>query len=210
MVESAGERRVVSAVLVDIADSTAIGEQPGPERSKFLFDEVVRLPAAEVKRPPGSSQRGRGWCRPPTTLGRSFADRGRKASGARRSASARSTTSSCSCTADARVESAGNVQLPDRDRARSARTRRARSSATRARSRRPWARSCCAWSSCRCTTSSQFGLRLLGGSRLSAAIVSSACRNRRLEGVSIRLRRSRDETCSVMTAYGPGVTQRTA
>lgn len=50
MVESAGERRVVSAVLVDIADSTAIGERLGPERSKFLFDEVVRLLAAEVKR----------------------------------------------------------------------------------------------------------------------------------------------------------------
>jgi ABC-type transport system substrate-binding protein/class 3 adenylate cyclase len=50
MTASAGERRVVSVVLVDIADSTAIGERLGPERSKFLFDEVVRLLAAEVKR----------------------------------------------------------------------------------------------------------------------------------------------------------------
>src|SRR5215831_21153129 len=45
-----GERRVVSVLLADVADSTTIGEQLGPERSKFLFDEVVRLIAAEVKR----------------------------------------------------------------------------------------------------------------------------------------------------------------
>jgi class 3 adenylate cyclase len=54
MVESLGERRIVSTLLVDIADSTEIGEQLGPERSKFLFDEVVRLLAAEVKRFGGS------------------------------------------------------------------------------------------------------------------------------------------------------------
>jgi ABC-type transport system substrate-binding protein/class 3 adenylate cyclase len=47
---STGERRVVSVLLADIAGSTAIGEQLGPERSKFLFDEVVRLIAGEVKR----------------------------------------------------------------------------------------------------------------------------------------------------------------
>src|SRR5215831_6354080 len=45
-----GERRVVSVLLADIANSTAIGERLGPERSKFLFDEVVRLIAAEIKR----------------------------------------------------------------------------------------------------------------------------------------------------------------
>src|SRR5215475_5844209 len=45
-----GERRVVSVLLADVADSTAIGERLGPERSKFLFDEVVRLIAGEVKR----------------------------------------------------------------------------------------------------------------------------------------------------------------
>src|SRR5262245_4005232 len=45
-----GERRVVSVLLADVADSTAIGERLGPERSKFLFDEVVRLIAGEVNR----------------------------------------------------------------------------------------------------------------------------------------------------------------
>src|SRR5262245_50109758 len=45
-----GERRVVSVLLADVADSTAIGERLGPERSKFLFDEVVRLIADEVRR----------------------------------------------------------------------------------------------------------------------------------------------------------------
>jgi ABC-type transport system substrate-binding protein/class 3 adenylate cyclase len=50
MAKSVGERRIVSTLLVDIADSTEIGERLGPERSKFLFDEVVRLLAAEVKR----------------------------------------------------------------------------------------------------------------------------------------------------------------
>jgi len=34
-----GERRVVA----DIAGSTATAERLGPERSKFLLDEVVRL-----------------------------------------------------------------------------------------------------------------------------------------------------------------------
>src|SRR5262249_57017299 len=45
-----GGRRVVSVLLADVADSTAIGERLGPERSKFLFDEVVRLIAGEVRR----------------------------------------------------------------------------------------------------------------------------------------------------------------
>jgi class 3 adenylate cyclase len=47
---TAGERRVVSALVADVAGSTAIGEQLGPERSKFLFDEVVRLMREEVER----------------------------------------------------------------------------------------------------------------------------------------------------------------
>jgi hypothetical protein len=42
MADSARERRIVSALLVDIADATDIGEQLGPERSKFLSDEVDR------------------------------------------------------------------------------------------------------------------------------------------------------------------------
>src|SRR5207249_2637297 len=40
-----GERRVVSVLMADIADSTAIGERLGPERSKFLFDEGRRYNA---------------------------------------------------------------------------------------------------------------------------------------------------------------------
>ena len=46
----AGERRIVSVLVADVVDSTAIGEQLGPERSKFLFDEVVRLMREEVER----------------------------------------------------------------------------------------------------------------------------------------------------------------
>src|SRR5215203_2545107 len=50
MTEVAGERRIVSVLVADVADSTVIGERLGPERSKFLFDEVARLMAAEVRR----------------------------------------------------------------------------------------------------------------------------------------------------------------
>src|ERR671935_707829 len=50
MSEPAGERRIVTVLMADVAESTTIGEQLGPERSKFLFDEVVRLIAAEAKR----------------------------------------------------------------------------------------------------------------------------------------------------------------
>src|SRR5919198_1295080 len=50
MTGTAGERRVVSALVADVAGSTAIGERLGPERSKFLFDEVVRLMREEVER----------------------------------------------------------------------------------------------------------------------------------------------------------------
>src|SRR5215212_4429028 len=46
----AGERRIVSVLLVDVVGSTAIGEVLGPERSKFLFDEVARLLGSEVER----------------------------------------------------------------------------------------------------------------------------------------------------------------
>jgi ABC-type transport system substrate-binding protein/class 3 adenylate cyclase len=45
-----GERRNVAALVADVADSTAIGERIGPERSKFLFDEIVRLMSDEVRR----------------------------------------------------------------------------------------------------------------------------------------------------------------
>jgi ABC-type transport system substrate-binding protein/class 3 adenylate cyclase len=43
MASANGERRIVSVVVADVAGSTAIGERLGPERSKFLFDDVVRL-----------------------------------------------------------------------------------------------------------------------------------------------------------------------
>jgi ABC-type transport system substrate-binding protein/class 3 adenylate cyclase len=46
----AGERRIVSVLVADIAGSTAIAERLGPERSTFLFDEVVALMRDEVKR----------------------------------------------------------------------------------------------------------------------------------------------------------------
>jgi ABC-type transport system substrate-binding protein/class 3 adenylate cyclase len=50
MAGTEGERRVVAVLMADIAGSTAIGETLGPERSKYLFDEVMRLMAAEVER----------------------------------------------------------------------------------------------------------------------------------------------------------------
>ena len=54
MVVTEGERRVVAVLMADVAGSTAIGEQLGPERSKFLFDEVVRLMAEQVERYEGT------------------------------------------------------------------------------------------------------------------------------------------------------------
>jgi len=45
-----GERRVVSVLVADIVGSTAIAERLGPERSKFLLDEVVRLMRAAAER----------------------------------------------------------------------------------------------------------------------------------------------------------------
>ena len=47
---TAGERRIVSVLVADVAGSTAIAERLGPERSKFLFDDVVGLMRAEVER----------------------------------------------------------------------------------------------------------------------------------------------------------------
>jgi ABC-type transport system substrate-binding protein/class 3 adenylate cyclase len=47
---TAGERRVVSVLVADVAGSTTIAERLGPERSKYLFDEVVRLMREEVER----------------------------------------------------------------------------------------------------------------------------------------------------------------
>jgi ABC-type transport system substrate-binding protein/class 3 adenylate cyclase len=50
MPETPGARRVVSALIADVAGSTAIGEQLGPERSKLLFDDVVQLMREQVER----------------------------------------------------------------------------------------------------------------------------------------------------------------
>jgi ABC-type transport system substrate-binding protein/class 3 adenylate cyclase len=50
MTMPAGERRIVSVLVADVAGSTEIGEKLGPERSKFLFDEIVRLMGEEVER----------------------------------------------------------------------------------------------------------------------------------------------------------------
>ena len=44
----AGERRIVSVLVADVAGSTTIAEALGPERSKFLFDDVARLMSDEV------------------------------------------------------------------------------------------------------------------------------------------------------------------
>ncbi len=46
----AGERRIVTVLFADLVDSTAIGEQLGPERTKILLDEVMRVMSAEVER----------------------------------------------------------------------------------------------------------------------------------------------------------------
>ncbi|TML72126.1 MAG: adenylate/guanylate cyclase domain-containing protein [Actinobacteria bacterium] len=50
MSEPVGERRIVSVLVSDIVDSTTIGERLGPERSKFLFDELARLQEEQVRR----------------------------------------------------------------------------------------------------------------------------------------------------------------
>jgi ABC-type transport system substrate-binding protein/class 3 adenylate cyclase len=47
---TAGERRIVSVLVADIAGSTPIAEKIGPERYKFLFDDLVRLMREEVER----------------------------------------------------------------------------------------------------------------------------------------------------------------
>ena len=50
VVASTGTQRIVTVLFADVVGSTAIGEQLGPERSKFLFDEIVSLIAGEVRR----------------------------------------------------------------------------------------------------------------------------------------------------------------
>ena len=50
MAVATGERRIVSVLVADVVGSTAIGEQLGPERSKFLIDEVMRIMTEQVRR----------------------------------------------------------------------------------------------------------------------------------------------------------------
>ncbi|HEY7561729.1 MAG TPA: ABC transporter substrate-binding protein [Gaiellaceae bacterium] len=50
MAVATGERRIVSVLVADVAGSTAIAAQLGPERSKFLIDEVMRIMTEQVRR----------------------------------------------------------------------------------------------------------------------------------------------------------------
>ena len=49
-VHPAGDRRIVAVLIADVVDSTVIDERLGLERSKFFFDEVVRLMAEQIRR----------------------------------------------------------------------------------------------------------------------------------------------------------------
>src|SRR3954449_5085602 len=53
-VTTRGERRIVTALIADVVGSTAIAEQLGPERSKLLIDEVMRLMTEQVRRYAGT------------------------------------------------------------------------------------------------------------------------------------------------------------
>jgi ABC-type transport system substrate-binding protein/class 3 adenylate cyclase len=50
MAVATGERRIVSVLVADVVGSTKIGEQLGPERTKFLIDEVMRIMTEQVRR----------------------------------------------------------------------------------------------------------------------------------------------------------------
>jgi class 3 adenylate cyclase len=50
MAVATGERRIVSVLVADVVGSTAIGEKLGPERSKLLIDEVMRIMSEQVRR----------------------------------------------------------------------------------------------------------------------------------------------------------------
>ena len=45
-----GERRIVTVLISDVVDSTVIAERLGPERSKFLFDELAGLMTEQIRR----------------------------------------------------------------------------------------------------------------------------------------------------------------
>src|ERR671931_42195 len=54
MAVATGERRIVTALISDVVGSTAIGETLGPERSKLLIDEVMRIMSEQVRRYDGT------------------------------------------------------------------------------------------------------------------------------------------------------------
>src|SRR5919197_1529205 len=54
MAVATGERRIVTALIADVVGSTAIGETLGPERSKLLIDEVMRIMSEQVRRYDGT------------------------------------------------------------------------------------------------------------------------------------------------------------
>ena len=60
MAVTTGERRIVSVLIGDLVGSTRIAEQLGPERSKFLVDEVMRIMAEQIRRFGGTVAQLRG------------------------------------------------------------------------------------------------------------------------------------------------------
>jgi class 3 adenylate cyclase len=60
MAVTTGERRIVSVLIGDLVGSTQIAEQLGPERSKFLVDEVMRIMAEQIRRFGGTVAQLRG------------------------------------------------------------------------------------------------------------------------------------------------------
>jgi ABC-type transport system substrate-binding protein/class 3 adenylate cyclase len=50
MAVATGERRIVSVLVADVVGSTQIGAKLGPERSKLLIDEVMRIMTEQVRR----------------------------------------------------------------------------------------------------------------------------------------------------------------
>jgi ABC-type transport system substrate-binding protein/class 3 adenylate cyclase len=50
MAVATGERRIVTVLVADVVGSTAIGQALGPERTKLLIDEVMRLMSEQVRR----------------------------------------------------------------------------------------------------------------------------------------------------------------
>jgi len=54
MAVTAQERRIVTVLIADVVGSTAIAEKLGPERAKFLIDEVMRIMSEQVRRYDGT------------------------------------------------------------------------------------------------------------------------------------------------------------